>query len=271
MIVKRQRSDNFAIIPNAVAEDTRISFDARGVLCYLLAKPNNWKVSVDDIRNSGSIGRDKAYSILNQLIDNGYICRVMKRDHAGKVIETEYTVFDEPIIVDHPLPEKPDPDLPDTDLPDPANTDVLIRTKNKQKLIEKERARGTVDQNFEKARAAWPTGFADKRAPALDAWNDLPPEDRETAASEIPRFVAEAKRQGRDHLPSFARYLTDRGWQALPARPRPAVKATGTSAATAAPGKPVKAKPTAFQRAHPELYPELFSDDQGTDAKAVRA
>lgn len=131
-IVTRRRSDKFAIIPNAVAEDTRLTFEARGVLCYLLAKPHNWQVSVDDIRKAGGIGRDKVYRILKELLEAGYLRRAIHRDHAGKVTETEYTIFDEPIRDEKPLPENPDTAEPEAGEPDTANQDGLIRTHPEQ-------------------------------------------------------------------------------------------------------------------------------------------
>ena len=57
-VITRSRTASFAIIPNAVAEDKRLSFEARGVLCYLLAKPNNWQVQISDIKKQGNFGRD---------------------------------------------------------------------------------------------------------------------------------------------------------------------------------------------------------------------
>lgn len=132
-VVTRQRSDNFAIIPNAVAEDDRLSFDARGLLCYLLAKPNNWKVQVGDIQKSGGIGRDKAYRLIKELRDVGYIVLDIRRAPGGRIEEQNYIVYDCAVPSRLPLPEnteqavpfpekpevgKPLPDFPDREKPD---------------------------------------------------------------------------------------------------------------------------------------------------------
>ena len=157
-VVTRKRHDRYAIIPNAVAEDDRLTFLARGVLCYLLAKPNDWQVSVHDLRKSGKLGRDRAYKVLNELIKTGYITRIVQRDGAGKIIGQEYIVFDEAVPDQLPLPDveaddaqmpfpdsqevdadsnpfpenqevaEPFPDLPDPVQPDPVNQDGIIST-----------------------------------------------------------------------------------------------------------------------------------------------
>ncbi len=49
MIIKRKRSSEFAIISNRLANDKALSFEARGVLVYLLSKPDNWEVKISDI------------------------------------------------------------------------------------------------------------------------------------------------------------------------------------------------------------------------------
>ena len=48
-IVQKKRSGGFTIIQNSMAQDKDLSLDARGLLLYLLSKPNGWKVRVDDI------------------------------------------------------------------------------------------------------------------------------------------------------------------------------------------------------------------------------
>jgi hypothetical protein len=144
-IITRKRSENFAIVPNAVAEDDRISFEARGVLVYLLAKPNDWHVQIKDIMRAGNIGRDKVYRILKELRTAGYVRLVVHRNADQTIASQEYEVYDNPIPDQLPFPEKaeqgqPDPEKPEMAQPlpekprpakpHPENTDGIIRNKN---------------------------------------------------------------------------------------------------------------------------------------------
>jgi hypothetical protein len=122
-----------------------------------------------------------------------------------------------------------------------------------------ERGRARDDEEFEAARKAWPTGFADSREDALTAWRALAEEDRREALAEIGRYVSTTKAIGRKFFGTFASYLTDRKWQALPERP----KTVSRPAEEREPAAPVRSKPTSFQRANPHLYPELFGDAGG--------
>lgn len=152
-IITRKRTDNFALIPNSVAEDENLSFAARGLLCYLLVKPDNWKVNIDDIRRTGGIGRDKAYALIKELRDKGYITLDVRRDETGKIRKQDYVVYDCALVKQMPLnvpqnkplpenteqaepfPEKPEvvqpfPDLPDPAEPDTAKPDGIIINKD---------------------------------------------------------------------------------------------------------------------------------------------
>lgn len=132
--------------------------------------------------------------------------------------------------------------------------------------IERESARANGLEDFETARAAWPSGFADGREQALKAWEALSPEDRSEAATEISRYVKATRGLGRKHLCTFGTYLTERRWQALPERQQPVGQGRTADAAKAAEGTPqgapVRMKPTAFQLARPDLFPEVFSEPQ---------
>lgn len=159
-IVTRKRSSNYAIVPNAVADDTRLSFEARGVLVYLLAKPHDWKIRISDLRKQG-LGRDKAYRILDQLQRAGYIERVQRRGENGRHAEVDYTVYDDPVPSHLPLPENPEavtrrpenqeavaplPEKPDTEKPDTENQDALIsKERHKEPIPTKNLARTDFD------------------------------------------------------------------------------------------------------------------------------
>lgn len=88
---------------------------------------------------------------------------------------------------------------------------------------------------FDRALKAWPSGAVDSRKDALKAWRALSLEDRLEASSEIGRFVLTNKSAGRTMICSFASYLGERKWKALPERPK-------TTAAVAT-VKPVAAAP----------------------------
>ncbi|WP_413396991.1 hypothetical protein [Microbulbifer sp. 2304DJ12-6] len=112
------------MIANAVATDRRLSFGAAGLLIHLLSKPDNWSVSVAALSREAQEGRDKIYGLLNELIKLRYARRTSVRDDNGKMLGTDYEIFDAPLPenpevdgADYPLPENPDTVFPDTDSP----------------------------------------------------------------------------------------------------------------------------------------------------------
>lgn len=85
-------SDNpYIMVSRSMAQQRGLSFEARGVLLYLLSKPNDWQVQPKDIQAEGEIGRDVCSRILKELEDSGYL--LVERE-IGKA--NEYVVRERP-------------------------------------------------------------------------------------------------------------------------------------------------------------------------------
>lgn len=63
----------FAQIPNYILEDTRISFRAKGLLCYLISKPNGWSVIIEDLYSKTVEGYTAIRSAIDELLLTGYM------------------------------------------------------------------------------------------------------------------------------------------------------------------------------------------------------
>lgn len=117
-IVRVRKTENFSIISNQPINDSELPWECRGVLIYLLSKPDSWEVNVNHLIKQGPGGRDRMYRILGDLEECGYITRTNERTDDGTYQRVVYTVREQP------LPEKPDTDKPDTE-----NTDAYKRLK----------------------------------------------------------------------------------------------------------------------------------------------
>lgn len=102
----------FLAISRALAQDKRLSYEARGVMLYLLSKPNNWEVRPAELEMQGC-KRDKVYRILDELKKFGYLVREKQRRADGTIEWLPYRVVEQP----QPLPEKPYTVQPDTAQP----------------------------------------------------------------------------------------------------------------------------------------------------------
>ncbi len=61
-------------IPNTTAQNKNLTFEARGVLTFILSLPTNWKIRKDWIRTQcPKLGRDKLDRIWKELREAGYI------------------------------------------------------------------------------------------------------------------------------------------------------------------------------------------------------
>lgn len=114
----------YYVLDRRISEDKRLTWEARGLLVYLLGKPDNWQVSRQSLVNEtkGSrkpSGRDAVLSCLIELIEAGYVARTIARDQNGRMAGYDYVVS-----------EVPGTDSPDTAKPDTANpTQVSIDPK----------------------------------------------------------------------------------------------------------------------------------------------
>lgn len=99
------RENPYVMIRRAVPQDERLSWEARGIIAYLLSKPENWIIQANDLRQN--CGRDKVYSILKELTENGYLERVQYIDEkSGQFDSFEYHLHETPLT---PLPDTANP------------------------------------------------------------------------------------------------------------------------------------------------------------------
>jgi hypothetical protein len=124
----KSKDQPYFLIARNLAQDETLSWAARGVLAYLLSKPDDWVLQVPDLQQN--CGRDRVYAMLKELITAGYITRdIVKDPVTHKMVSTDYYVHEHPVNLEKPLPEKPLPDFPDTAKPDRENTDSILYTE----------------------------------------------------------------------------------------------------------------------------------------------
>ena len=150
MILKIKKTERFTVLMNDMLRSDKLSWEARGMLSFILSFPPDWKLNVSHLVKSGGIsadgrrkcGPDKVYRILNELKAAGYITGQPKR-RAGSFQGYEFIVHEEPVenvdksvdIRESPLlanpaksgvetQDSPDAVLPDTAVPDTAKPEA---------------------------------------------------------------------------------------------------------------------------------------------------
>lgn len=93
----RKRPNNFVMIDKTFLEDERLSFKAKGILAYLLSKPDNWKVIVGNLVKFSKDGKSAVYAGLKELKECGYYVKTPIRSEDGRRISRwESTVYEMP-------------------------------------------------------------------------------------------------------------------------------------------------------------------------------
>ena len=95
MIIRHAQRRRFTTIDRAALNDKRLSFRARGILSWLLDKPDNWDVRSEAIADEGTEGRDAIRTALNELESYRYVRRLRRQVPGGQWI-TETWVFERP-------------------------------------------------------------------------------------------------------------------------------------------------------------------------------
>lgn len=133
----------FYTLNKSISEDGRLSWAARGVLIFLLGKPDNWEVSVKHLINQTqdaigkASGRDAVRVILKELEQAGYLVADFARSEGGAFNGMAYTVCE---IPEEPAPETgfPAPAKPAPDEPAPANPHLTSNDLKQDTELEEE-------------------------------------------------------------------------------------------------------------------------------------
>lgn len=94
-IVRVERRQHWAVLDQRMLRDSRLSFTARGLLAYVLSRPDGWKVRRSDLASEGGMGRGALYTVLKELILHGYMTRERLKDNRGR-FHWRSTVYEEP-------------------------------------------------------------------------------------------------------------------------------------------------------------------------------
>lgn len=126
------------------ANDSRLSWEARGMLSYLLSQPDDWQIWPEAlVKQAPDAGREKVYRILNELELAGYISRRQERDSSGRMGPMTTRLAEAPAHLDdfdrsilkrsRPCPPSPYAEKPDTAQPDtakPEHTKYRLKPSN---------------------------------------------------------------------------------------------------------------------------------------------
>lgn len=153
----------YKILASYPANDSKLSWKARGILWYLLEKPDNWKVIISDLVNkSEKDGEAAVRSALKELQDNGYIRRYQERGERGKfgtwVTEVYELPFEVQVVTSARQPsddetsfeDSPHGDYPNAARPDADNRGLLNKKYTKYELdLKREEEEGGGKSDFE--------------------------------------------------------------------------------------------------------------------------
>ena len=155
----KNKDNPYVMINKKGIQDPNLSWDAKGLLAYLLSLPDDWTIYVKELLNHTSSGRDTTYTTIKELLKYGYMEKVEYR-YKGKILALNYTVFEVPVDItktdtskprivkvnddgeydetienttNEPLTEKPETDKPDT-----VFTELLINDFNNKDFNNKD-------------------------------------------------------------------------------------------------------------------------------------
>ncbi len=189
-ILRKSKPNRFTSISNDLLQDDCLSFEARGLLAYLLSKPDDWQCSTHQIEQEGGLGKEKRRRIMLEAEKAGYLTFVQHRDERGRFV-SEFLIHESPVIESEKTQSwltgagkrnletddwLPDTGKADTGFPDTRKAGTLLRTELQNTELQNTELQIGVGQNAfqsEKPFCAAPEFLGKvKSEEGIDEWLD---------------------------------------------------------------------------------------------------
>ena len=91
-----KRENPFVQMDKRFTEDSKLTWAAKGLLAYILSRPNNWKINQADLVKRSACGDAVVRNALLNLMEHGYIYYYADRNEKGQINEWIYEVYETP-------------------------------------------------------------------------------------------------------------------------------------------------------------------------------
>ncbi len=88
-------------VDKTFVEDNNLKWASKGLMVYLLSRPDDWSINQKDLINRSSDGETAVRTALLDLMANGYVHYYAQRNPDGTVAEWIYEVFESPEFNQH--------------------------------------------------------------------------------------------------------------------------------------------------------------------------
>lgn len=217
MIIRTRRQNNYTTLPNATLQNSDLSWEARGLLGYLLSLPEGWEVRVTELSRRSPAGYAKNRRIISELERARHVIRSQQRQNNGQFSDWIFDVFDTP----QPDCENPNPVIPEPVEPD-SDGQKLEKKQAEKKHFKKDTTNGAHAVSSPGAarpeEEAADATKATEPASSADTLPNLPPAITEhldaKTAQQVRRLLSQATSQQVDAFLLAAAKASPKSWPA---------------------------------------------------------
>lgn len=94
--IREKKERDYTVVDNTFLKDVSLSWKAKGLFCYLLSLPEDWKIHLAEIEQHAPDGRDSLRSAVNELKQAGYLEVSTTRDERGVITGSCFKIIEKP-------------------------------------------------------------------------------------------------------------------------------------------------------------------------------
>ena len=156
MFLRERKERDYTVVNNTYIKDTRLSWQSKGVMTYLLSLPEDWVIHMEEIQQHASNGRDSLRSAIRELKQYGYLEQHQEKKN-GRFSSCVYKIIENP-MTDKQQTETTDAGNTSTGNPSTENP-TLLNTNKQSTDKQSTKKQSTKKQNTEKT-GKQPTDFS---------------------------------------------------------------------------------------------------------------
>ncbi len=160
-LIRVKKDNNFTTINNEFIFNNNLSLKAKGLLCHILALPNDWTLYVEEVGKWHKDGKTSIYSAFKELTANGYMKREqIRKDNRFKGYD--YVVF-----------EKPNLDLLNTENLNTENLNTESLNTGNQQLLNTNNTKDLIKLNTNNSKTEGIEYPFELNVEAWESWKDF--------------------------------------------------------------------------------------------------